>query len=164
MTDTALHRQLAVAAHGECWALLEKPQRTEADEDAMVHAAHASLYHWMRAGTAVHLQRGNWLIARAYVALALPAPARRFARRTLELTAGHASELEDFDLAFAEEIAARAEALAGDMPAAAGHLARARRLGGEIEDGEDRRVFFEQLEAGPWFGLGGERPPNGDDR
>ncbi len=153
MTDPALHRQLAVAAHGETWAFLEKAGRSVAEDDAMLSAAHASLWHWAIAGTAVHRQRGTWLVARAYVALGLSAPARRFAQRTLELTAAHGSELADFDLAFAEEIAARAEALAGDLVKAASHHARARSLGEAIEQADDRTEFFRQFDAGPWFGL-----------
>jgi hypothetical protein len=76
-----------------------------------------------------------------------------YARRTLDLTEAHASLLADFDLAFAEEIAARAWAATDDRPTAREHLARARELGAAIADAGDRKEFFRQLALGPWFGL-----------
>jgi len=54
------HRQLAVDLFNHTWELLDKSERTQAEADEMIHAAHASRYHWGLAGTAVNLARGEW--------------------------------------------------------------------------------------------------------
>jgi hypothetical protein len=153
VTDCDEIRSLAVAAHEECRRLLEQPERSRAEDQAMIAAAHASLNHWMRIGTFVEEQRGNWLVARAYIAVGLIEPALVYARRTMEITAAHHQELADFDRAFAKELAARAWALAGNLVRAKAHHADAHMLGEAIGDDADRREFFRQFEAGPWFRL-----------
>jgi hypothetical protein len=80
-------------------------------------------------------------------------PAMEFARRTMELTREHQATLADFDLAFANEIAARAWALGGNPLRAREHYDGARRLGDAIKDDGDRAEFFRQFAGGPWFGL-----------
>jgi hypothetical protein len=42
--DETGRRQLAAALFNRVWALLERPDR---DPDELLHAAHASAYHWM---------------------------------------------------------------------------------------------------------------------
>ena len=146
-------RKAAIEAHEETWQLLEKPDRTAAETEAMIAAAETSLELWAQAGTAVNAQRGHWLIARAAVDAGVPELALEHAERTLALTADHRSGLQDFDLAFAEEIAARAFALVGETSRAATHHAEAKRLGEAIKDDGDRKEFFRQFGSGPWFGL-----------
>ncbi len=149
------HRQLAILLNQRTWQLLEQPDRSAGQADEMLHAAHASLWHWLQAGTGVHHQRGAWLVGRVYVELGIAGPALRYAQRTLELTERHKDLLADFDLAFASELAARAFALAGQVEAARGHRDDARARGEAIADAADRKLFFEQFSAGPWFGLTG---------
>jgi hypothetical protein len=148
-------RAAAIAANARVWALLERPNRSAAETAEMIAAAHESHERWLAAGGPVEEQRGNWLIARAYVDAGLAEPAADYAHRTLRLTDAHRDELADFDLAFAEEIAARACAAAGDRDAAAAHRAKARELGAAIADAGDRQEFFRQLSLPPWFGLAG---------
>ena len=47
--DGATHRRLGVALFNHVWTLLEQPDRTPAQTDEMIHAAHASRCHWSRA-------------------------------------------------------------------------------------------------------------------
>jgi hypothetical protein len=140
-------------AHAAAWRLLDKTERSEAETAAMIRAAHASLSAWEQAGGPVERQRGNWLVARAYIAAGLMEPAMEFARRTMELTREHQATLADFDLAFAKEIAARAWALGGNPLRAREHYDGARRLGDAIKDYRDRAEFFRQFAGGPWFGI-----------
>jgi hypothetical protein len=44
--DAADHRRLGVALFNHTWTLIAKPDRTPAETDEMIHAAHASRYHW----------------------------------------------------------------------------------------------------------------------
>ena len=146
-------RRRAIAANGEAWTLLEKRDRTAEETARMIGAAHASLAAWEIAGGPVEAQRGNWMIARAYLDAGLAEPALEYARRTMELTRAHQDALADFDLAFAKEIAARAWALAGNLDRAGEHHAGAKKLGEAIKDDGDRKEFFRQFAQGPWFGL-----------
>jgi hypothetical protein len=131
---------------------MEKPSRTPEEDQEMAHAAHASLAHWLLAGTGVNAQRGEWLIARVYAELGRLEPALHHLRETERLADMHKVLLQDFDFAFLEALQARVEALARNMPAAGLHYAIAKRLGESLGD-VDRRMFFEQLHAGPWYGF-----------
>jgi hypothetical protein len=154
MAVDAAIRSAAIAAHGEAWRLLETKNRTGAEDAAMIAAARISLENWLRVGTPANEQRGMWLLARVHIDVADQCAALEYAIGTLALTEGHRNELHDFDLAFAEEIAARAFALAGNLPRAKRHFQRALKLGHAIKDEEDQKTFFDQFHAGPWFGLG----------
>ncbi len=67
-----------MAEPGRC---LENPDRTQAEDEEMLHAAHASLYHWLQVGTVLHHQRGLWMIARVHAVLGHAAEALRYASR-----------------------------------------------------------------------------------
>ncbi|MBN1435240.1 tetratricopeptide repeat protein [Candidatus Fermentibacterales bacterium] len=151
-----LHRELGAALNGEVWSLLEKPDRTQAEDMRMIHAAHASQYHWLVGGDEANEQRGEWLIARVYLVLGHPEAALRHARRCMELTERHPGKMQDFDLAFAYEGLARTSALAGDSEEAARLKAKARELGSRIADPEDRQIFEQDFASGQWFGVDGQ--------
>jgi len=151
--DKELHRKLAAALNGEVWDLLGKAARRVDEDWHMIHAAHASHYHWLHAGTLVHEQRGEWLVARVYATLGHADSALRHAERCVELTEAHASEMEHFDLAYASEGLARACALKGDTKRAAGLKAKARELGAKIGDPESRKIFDGDFAGGDWHGV-----------
>jgi hypothetical protein len=71
----------------------------------------------------------------------------------VELTQAFRDELQDFDLAYAEEVIARAAALSGDAETALRHRQLAEVRGAHIADEEDRTIFLGDLQRGPWFGL-----------
>ncbi|HSB89818.1 MAG TPA: hypothetical protein VLD63_07310 [Anaerolineales bacterium] len=151
--ETGDHLTFAKKINGEVWELLGKKDRSPAEDERMVHAAHASLYHWLYAGTGINHQRGEWLIARVHILLGDPVLAERHTRRCLELTDEHAAEMQDFDFAFAHELAARTAALTGDRARAAMFIEKARQAGAAIADPEDRKVFFDDFFGNPWFGV-----------
>ena len=147
----------AKRTNGRVWELLDKPTRTQAEDEEMLHAAHASLYHWLHAGTAVHHQRGLWMIARVHVVLNNPAEALRYANRCLELTEQHRDLMVDFDIAFAYESIARASALAGKRQQARRYHQLAEQAGRTIVDQEDRDIFIaDLLSANLVFNIGRE--------
>src|SRR5690606_16440823 len=111
MDDEArVHRRLAAELFNRVWSLLEQPDRDQAADDTMLHAAHASRFHWGEVGTPVNLARGEWQISRVYAVLGRAEPALHHARRCLEICEAHG--IGDFDLAFAYEALARASAVA----------------------------------------------------
>ena len=73
----------------------------------MIHAAHASRYHWGEAPECKpeNLARGEWQVSRVYTVVGFPEAALRHARRCLDICEEHG--LGDWDLAYAYEAVAR---------------------------------------------------------
>ncbi|MBA3401570.1 MAG: hypothetical protein H0U05_06220 [Actinobacteria bacterium] len=59
MNDDAGQRELAVSTFNRVWGLLELDERTPAEIDEMIHAAHASCYVWSKVGTLANVARGE---------------------------------------------------------------------------------------------------------
>jgi hypothetical protein len=147
------HKEFAKRSNGQVWQLLGKSERTPAENEEMEFAAFASLYHRLHVGTAVHRQRGEWLIAHVYSVLGDAGPAVKHASRCLELTEQHKDQMEDFDLAYAYEGVARANALAGDAETAKKYLEMAQAAGEAIADSESKEFFVADLGNGEWYGV-----------
>lgn len=143
--DARRERAVAVELFNEVWRLLEKPRRSKADADRMIHAAHASRHHWGEVGTPVNVAIGEWQVSHVYAVLRRAEPATYHAKRCLALCREH--RIGDFPLAFACEALARADALAGRRADFRRHLAAAERAGRRIAEAEDREEFFRQLRA-----------------
>ncbi len=109
----------------------------------MIHAAHASRYHWGVVGQPVNLARGEWQISRVYAILHRSEPCLYHAIRCLQITLDN--DLQDFDLAFAYEAMARACHLAGDATETESYLSLAREAGQAIKDQADRDYFMTEL-------------------
>ncbi|GAB3600241.1 hypothetical protein GCM10027446_33360 [Angustibacter peucedani] len=145
--DAAEHRRLAVDLFNGTWRLMEADDRTRADDDRMLHMAHASRHHWEQAGTAVHLARGEWLCSRVYAVLERGEPSRHHAQRALDLC--QENGIGDWDLAFAHEALARAHAVSGDADAARAATEAALAAAEEVADPEDRALLLADLETVP---------------
>jgi DNA-binding transcriptional MerR regulator len=145
--DAAGHRQLAADLFNHVWTLLEMGDRTPEQDDEMLHAAHASRYHWGVVGTVENRGRGEWQCSRVYATLGRAEPALWHARRYLALCEEHG--IGDWDLAFAHEAIARALAVAGDHERARKEVARARELAADISEDEDRDLLLSDLETIP---------------
>ncbi len=68
-------RALAMDLFNETWTLLETEDRTHDQDERMIHAAHASRYHWEQAGGPEQLAVGDWQVSRVYSVLGRPEPA-----------------------------------------------------------------------------------------
>jgi hypothetical protein len=147
------HLEFAKKTNGMVWKLLGKSERTNLENEKMILAANASLLHWMHVGTTVHHQRGEWLIAHVYTVLGQKELAKSHAYRCLKLTEKNMDQMEDFDLAYAYEGVARAEALAGNDEKAKQYLRLATEAGEKIEDEESKGIFVGDLEGGNWYGV-----------
>ena len=147
------HKEFAKQSNGQVWNLLGKADRSPAENEEMVRAAIASLYHWMYVGSEVHHQRGEWMIAHVYTVLGEADFALKHADRCLEITKAHESQMKDFDIAYAYEGVARANALAGNGEVARKYLELARTAGEEIADAEDKEWFVGDLHGGEWYGV-----------
>ena len=147
--DQATRRALAVGLFNYTWTLLENPNRTPAQDDEMIHAAHASRYHWGGVGEVVNRARGEWQVSRVYSVLGRGEPALYHARRCLEIYEEMAAGREDWELGSAYEAMARASAVAGDRAASSEWRSRAVAELAIIADLEDRRVLEQDLATLP---------------
>jgi hypothetical protein len=146
--DATTHRAFGVELFNATWTLLDTETRTRGQDDEMLNCAHASRYHWERAGAgAVERCRGEWLISRVYSVLGRGEPAVYHARRCLD----HSEEdgVGAFDRANAHEARARAHSTVGDTETAREQARRARELADAIDDEEDRRVFEGDMSSLP---------------
>lgn len=135
-TGQECHMKFAVDLFNLVWNLLDKKDRTKQEEDKMVHAAHASRFHWGEIGTAVNLTRGEWQISHVYSVLNRPQSAIYHAKRFLEIC--QENNIGDFDLAFAYEAMARAYAVAGKKTDCENYIELAKKAGEKIKSREDK--------------------------
>jgi DNA-binding transcriptional MerR regulator len=140
-------RQVAVDLFNHVWELLETADRTREQDDRMVHAAHASRFHWERVGTPTNLAIGEWQVSRVYSVLGRAEPALHHAARCLAICEEH--DVAVFYRAEAYEALARAHAVAGERTAAAEAEASAWRVADTIEDPEERRLFEQDMATLP---------------
>lgn len=147
--DVATRRALAIGLFNHTWELLEKSDRTAAETDEMIHAAHASRYHWGEVGQTVNLGRGEWQCSRVYAVLGRGEPALWHARRCVEIIEADADR-EDWDLAAAYEAMARALAVSGDVRGAAEWKAKAEAALTAIAEEEDREQIGQDIATLPF--------------
>ena len=147
--DAATHRALGVALYNHVWTLLETSDRTPAQVDEMIHAAHASRFHWSRAegSEAVNLAHGEWQCSRVYAVLGRGEPALWHAARCLVIN--EATGSADWDIAAAYEAMARASLVAGDLAAAADWKSKATAALDRIADRDDRELIEGDLATLP---------------
>lgn len=145
--DAEEERRLAADLFNLVWTLLETPDRTAEQDERMLHAAHASRFHWGEIGEPANLARGDWQISRVYAVLGRAEPALHHAQRCLDTC--RANSIGDFDLAFAYEALARASSIAGRSDEAVTYAALAREAGDRIGEPEEREIFFSDLAGLP---------------
>jgi hypothetical protein len=141
------HRKIGADLFNYTWSLLDQKKRSSDEVDQMVHAAHASRYHWGQAGTPRNRAIGEWQISRVYSTLGRAEPALYHGRRGLEIA--RRSRLSRFHLAYAYEALARASAVAGQRRARDRYLREARRIAPTVRDQDDRRMLLEDLATVP---------------
>jgi DNA-binding transcriptional MerR regulator len=144
--DADTHRQMGVHLFNHVWALLETEGRTTQQDDEMLHAAHASRWHWAQTAAPNLTQRlavGEWQCSRVYAVLGRGEPALHHAGRCVELAKGDG--IEDWVVASAYEAMARACRVAGDQGAFEAWRERARGAVAAIAEADDREVIENDL-------------------
>jgi DNA-binding transcriptional MerR regulator len=146
LLDADTHRSLGVDLFNHVWTLLEAEDRTADDDAEMVHAAHASVFHWTKAEPADLRQRqavGEWQCSRVYATLGRGEPALWHAQRCRALAEG--GSVEDWVVAAAYEAMARASRVAGDRDGFDAWRGKAEAATAGIEDPADRQVIEADL-------------------
>ncbi len=141
------HRAEAIEANNGTWELLERPDRSAADDEELLRRAYASAYHWQRATgrAAVNEVRALYMIAKAQLAVGNADAALEYGDRCLAECSEH--QLADFDLAYAHEARARALSALGRGDEAVAEWALARAV--PIGDPDDRAIVDADFADGP---------------
>ncbi|MCB2156885.1 hypothetical protein KQI84_18560 [bacterium] len=139
------HRRLAVSLFNETWTYIEKPDRTPAETDRMIHMAHASRYHWEQVGKPINLGRGEWQVSRVHAISGHADTAIYHGMRYLQIL--EENGIGDWDVAAACEAIARGYMVAGDSEKTTEYLAKAREACKNIKDSDDLKVIEKDLET-----------------
>ncbi|OGS55841.1 MAG: hypothetical protein A3K60_00110 [Euryarchaeota archaeon RBG_19FT_COMBO_56_21] len=139
------HKRFAVACFNLAWQLIDNKNRTKEESDRMIHAAHASRFHWGEIGKPENMERGDWQISRVYALLRRSEPSLYHAMRCLEIC--EENNIGDWDIAFAYEAMARANSVAGNEVECERYAGLARDAGEHIREKEDKDLFFSELKT-----------------
>jgi hypothetical protein len=151
LTELEWHRKMAAQLFNHTWGLIDKGENRSQDEnDEMIHSAHASRYHWTvvvnskkypKSGPS-NLQAGDWQISRVYTLLKRPEAALYHAKRCEEIC--ESNKIGDYNLAWAYESMARALTLSGDDQAKE-YITKAKAVADDIAKKEDKELFLSEL-------------------
>ncbi len=144
---TESHRQHAMECNNLAWALSESTHRTPLQNDEMLHAAHASAYHWARIGTDLHRARARMLLGTRPCCARDGHDCLGVRQESFEYLAAH--NPPDWEMAFAHAVLAHAAFAAGEVDLHRRHFASANELGRAIADPEDREIFFKMFNVIP---------------
>ena len=137
------HCTFAPGLFNKTWEYLTKEDRTDVDNEEMIHIAHASRYHWSKIGKPVNLARGEWLLSRVYAVAGRPDESLKWGKRCMQRC--ETDDLSTFDHAAASEAIARALAVGGKLEDAAQWRDKATEWSTKIQEEEDRKIFEEDL-------------------
>jgi len=131
-------RFFAIECNNRAWRLSEAASRTQAEDEEMLHCAHAAALHWSKVGTELHNARATMLLAHVEAILGR-STAMGYARSAFEYVTAHDSP--GWEVAFAHAILANAAAASGEAKLHAKHYAEAKALGAAIANSEEREIF-----------------------
>ncbi|MEK6237561.1 MAG: tetratricopeptide repeat protein, partial [Planctomycetales bacterium] len=145
LDEQSAHKHFAASCFNRAWELIEKLDRTPDEEEEMIRLSHASHWHWtqVKGHTPSNLSIGYWQLARVYALAGEAENARRYGRRSLEVSRDEGP----FCLGYARESLARAEVLAGNASAAEEHLQEAFRLAEQIKEAEEKSLLLADLNS-----------------
>lgn len=146
--DVALwQRRLASQANNRAWTLAEMLHRSQAEDEEMLHAAHAAMYFWNMVGEPSHHAHAAQLLAHVYALLKLPEPAAHYLNKALPYFEQHGSA--PWERAFAHAVAANVAYAEGDAAAHAKQYAQAKEAATHIIDPQTREMFAATLRVVP---------------
>lgn len=146
-----IHHQMGVDCFNQSWDILLKENRSRADEDVLINLVHASLHHWRQLDQPVNILRGEWMIAHVYTLLGHKEAALYHAENTLKWA--DEAKAVDWDLAYAYEAMARAQALNGNKEEFQKYHDLAAQAGTQIKEEGDRQQFDADFNDNNWFGM-----------
>ncbi len=139
------HAYFAKHCFNKTWDMIDRPERSESEEDEMLQLCLASLWHWTQREdcTITNLSIGYWQAARVFALLRQADNARRYANLSLE--AASKEGVEPFYRGYAHEALARAEMVAGNVPGMEEHRARAEQIAATLPNSEEKQQLTQDL-------------------
>ncbi len=144
---TIAHQHFSVTCFNQAWDLIEKPNRTPAEDETMLRLTLTSHWHWTqradygpKSSTVAY-----WQSARIYALLGQATNARRHGHLSLE--AAQSEGIAPFYLGYAYEALARAEAVAGNQAKMTQYLNQARQVAETVPDAEAQKTLLADLET-----------------
>ena len=139
------HRYFSADCFNRVWALIEKPDRSAADDEQMLLLTLASLWHWTQRDDCAdrNLSVCYWQVSRVY---ALRGDGRN-ALQYAEICLRYSRNQPPFFLAYAHEAIARAAVLNRENDRATYHISEARRLATQVADPEERTALEKDLDT-----------------
>lgn len=145
-------QHFARALNGQVWDLLQKSERTNAEDERMIYVAYASGYHWLVVGGELNHQRSEWLLSHVFATLGERTAALHHAKRCMQLTEDYQDQMANFDVAYAYEALARAYAISDQSEKAGEYIQLVEEAGQKIANDEDKTIFFGDFQSGFWNG------------
>jgi hypothetical protein len=108
---SAWHRRFAATANNRAWDLSTQP-RNVAEDQEMLDAAHASVWHWTKVGTELNRMRATMLLAEVHALLGMGQSALAHAEKMRTYFLG--ANPPDWELAFVHVVHAHAASAAGE--------------------------------------------------
>ena len=147
MIEIDLHRKIGSMTNNRSWNLIESPELTAEESEELLATAMASVYHWTQVGDADRFPPRDLLASAALLKLGLTTMSAGFTQRAF--AALSQPERADWEQAFAHAIQAWYAELNGDRDSAVTHYQRAKEIGEEMPDPEDRMIFFNTFDVIP---------------
>lgn len=132
----ARHRYMAVEANNLAWQL-SVVERTQAEDQEMLHAAHTAAWHWSKVGTELHHMRAVMLLAEVHALCGLGQTANAYSEKMYDYFTSR--ETDAWELAFTHSIHARVAFVAGRVDVYHTSYAKAVELIASLND-EDRPI------------------------
>lgn len=154
-TQDQAHRFFGVTFNNAIFELAEKEALTEEEKEYIIQLGHASLLHWQNYSETkiVNKQRGQYMIAKAYVAAGEKENALKYAKMCFKTTFENEVEMQDFDIGYAYEMMARTAAMHANKADFEKYHEQATAQMQLISDEGDLKYYKLDLEGGNWFGF-----------
>ena len=144
---SAAHKYFSTNCFNQAWDLIEKTDRTPAEDEDMIRLSLASHYHWTQREdySDSNASIAHWQTSHIYSLLGQADNARRYGQLCLEVSQGE--EIPPFFLGYAYEALARAESTAGNQKQAQEYIDQAKSIAEKIQEAEDKEQLLNDLDT-----------------
>jgi hypothetical protein len=139
------HKEMAKSYFNKVWELLEKENRSDEDNELMIHLCHSSFYHWTQTEdhTVENISIGYWQLSRVYAVLENGELAFSYGKRCMSVSVE--SNLSPFYIGYAYEAVARAYYLLKKHSAGSEALQQAYTYAEKVNDDESKTWLINDL-------------------
>ena len=140
-------RRIAARANNKTWQLSERLNRTPAEDQEMLHAAHAAMHLWSIVGNENNKAHAEQLLAHVYALLGDATRAENYFHGPREFFAS--GQCEAWEIAISRTIAANVAACAGEVGEHKTLYSEAASLIAALPGAEDREILLATLRVVP---------------